>query len=354
MERVPGGTVEKALAREGRFEWRRATRIALEAASGLAAAHDAGILHRDVKPANLLLDQDGRVKVTDFGLARFDVRAASDVDQTRLKSLTQAGQVMGTPLYLPPEMLRGDEIDETGDLYSLGVTFYELLTGKPPFSAPHMVAMFEKIGAGRFVLPGKVVSGIPPAVERICVKLMALSRSDRPRTAEEVVEQLRELAARSDRIAAFDPRRLASARRATHAPPRRSFPAGVLASIILVTLLGGAAVGARVLAPLVAKPEEPPVLPAVAPVVTAASRPVQASVARVTSATLEGGWVVFVTDRPIVQLYVETSEVRLSRPTAGPIRILLPDPSVDSVMLSLVDDQGRLNAERVFRRDKKR
>src|SRR5262249_25129453 len=111
-------------------------RIGIQAARGLAAAHSRGLIHRDVKPGNILLeDQGGRVKITDFGLAR----AADDV------SLTRSGVISGTPLYMSPEQARGEAVDHRSDLFSLGSVLYKLCTGHPAFAAGNSVAVLRRV-----------------------------------------------------------------------------------------------------------------------------------------------------------------------------------------------------------------
>ncbi len=125
MEVVSGGSAEDHINNSGAYSVSEATRIAIESCRGLAAAHKAGLVHRDVKPANLLLDEDGTVKISDFGLAKRM--------QSQSLQLTQAGQVLGTPYYMSPEQWESGDVDERSDIYSLGATYYGLLTGKCPF-----------------------------------------------------------------------------------------------------------------------------------------------------------------------------------------------------------------------------
>ena len=125
MEIVSGGSAADHLEKKGAYSVAEATRITIEAARGLAAAHRAGLTHRDIKPANLLLTQDGTVKVSDFGLAK---RA-----QKRALQMTRAGHIVGTPYYMSPEQCEARDVDHRSDIYSLGATYYNLLTGKCPF-----------------------------------------------------------------------------------------------------------------------------------------------------------------------------------------------------------------------------
>ena len=125
MEVVSGGSTEDHMEKSGAYSVSEATRIAIESCRGLAAAHKAGLVHRDIKPGNLLLAEDGTVKVSDFGLAKRT--------QSQDLQLTQAGQIVGTPYYMSPEQCESRDVDARSDVYSLGATYYGLLTGKSPY-----------------------------------------------------------------------------------------------------------------------------------------------------------------------------------------------------------------------------
>jgi len=144
-------------------------------AEGLAAAHAVGILHRDVKPSNLMLLPGGRIKICDFGVAHLQ-----DVTTT----LTSTGQPIGTPAYMAPEQWAGREVDERADLYSLGCVLYELLTGQRPFRA------------------GKPPPTLPPDLGRLLVRLLAQHTAQRPAAAAAVAEELRAIAGRYQKAAA--------------------------------------------------------------------------------------------------------------------------------------------------------
>ena len=162
MEFVDGQPVDAVLTARRQLPFVEASQIVLDAARGLAAAHEVGILHRDVKPGNLLLTREGRTKVTDFGLAKGATVAGSN-------SLTQIGTTLGTPSYMPPEQAEAiDVLDGRADIYALGVTFYELLTGCLPFPGRSMLEIFQLKQDGRFVPPTQIVPGIPQPVEQVC------------------------------------------------------------------------------------------------------------------------------------------------------------------------------------------
>lgn len=137
-----GGSVRDLLKREGKLSERRAADLVQQTARGLWAAAQAGIVHRDIKPDNLLLTGAGRVRIADFGLVK--AQPGSD-DTTRPKGLTTAGELLGTPPYMSPEQLRGSQkTDHRSDLYSLGCTLFELLTGNTPFQGPTAVNFVEQ------------------------------------------------------------------------------------------------------------------------------------------------------------------------------------------------------------------
>jgi serine/threonine protein kinase len=137
MEYVDGQTVSEIIRNDGPIEPKRAAGIAADVAAALGFAHRKGVVHRDVKPGNVLITKTGEVKVADFGIARA-MTASSE------ENLTQTGSVMGTATYFSPEQAQGKAVDARSDLYSLGVVLYEMASGKPPFSADSPVAIAYK------------------------------------------------------------------------------------------------------------------------------------------------------------------------------------------------------------------
>ena len=136
MEFVKGQTLTELIKKQGTVPPEQAAQLILQAASGLAAAHDAGIFHRDIKPSNLILDEHGLVKIADFGIA-----FKQEVGQ----KLTATGQFLGTPGYLCPEICLGEQTDQRSDIFSLGIVLFELLTGFSPFEADSPMAMMHKV-----------------------------------------------------------------------------------------------------------------------------------------------------------------------------------------------------------------
>jgi hypothetical protein len=185
MEWLEGGSAQDLLNSRGALAWPEATRVVAGACRGLAAAHAAGLLHRDVKPANILLARDGTAKLADFGLAR-------PTDPGALH-LTNAGQVLGTPAFMSPEQGRCDPVDERSDVYSLGATWYALLVGVPPFSADNPVGMLFAQCAGATPDPRARNPAIPEGCAAIVRRALAKEPADRYQSAAELLTALEAL-----------------------------------------------------------------------------------------------------------------------------------------------------------------
>ena len=175
MEYVPGRTLKEVLADNGRFSPPTALEIMTAVLDGLAAAHASGIVHRDVKPENVLVTADGRVKVADFGLARAQSAAGH----------TRAGLLIGTVGYVPPEQVTGGSTGPRGDVYSAGVMLFELLTGRPPFTGdtPLSVA-YQHVNSG-VPAPSALVPGIPAAADQLVLSATSRDPAQRPADAGE-------------------------------------------------------------------------------------------------------------------------------------------------------------------------
>jgi serine/threonine protein kinase len=182
MQFLRGESLQTRLKRDTRLPQREVLRIGREVASGLAAAHKRGLIHRDVKPDNIWLEEEtGRVKILDFGL----VRAATDD-----AGLTQSGVVLGTPRYMAPEQAQGQDVDARCDLFSLGSVLYQIAAGKPPFEGSNLTATLIAVAHTN---PEPIESHrreLHPDLSRLIMRLLSKNRDQRPASAAEVSEAL--------------------------------------------------------------------------------------------------------------------------------------------------------------------
>lgn len=179
MEYVPGETVRELVQRAGRLSPAAARVIELDLLAALQAAHEGGIVHRDVTAKNVLLTEDGRVKVTDFGIARFGS-----------STLTSTGVVMGTSRYLSPEQARGEPTDERSDLYSAGVVLFEMLTGRLPFEGNNDLAIALRHANEPAPAPTALVPDLPPALDALVGRALRKDPAQRFQTAREFAAAL--------------------------------------------------------------------------------------------------------------------------------------------------------------------
>ena len=168
MEFVDGPSLKEKIA-EGPLELDEALRIAAEAARGLQAAHRTGVIHRDIKSANIMLNADGRVVITDFGLAHLEGQPG----------ISQAVTLLGTPSYMSPEQLRGDRADRQSDLWSLGVVLYEMVSGRLPFQAGGLMALALAIYNSEPPSLAALRSGVPAELERMVARMLAKNPEER-------------------------------------------------------------------------------------------------------------------------------------------------------------------------------
>ena len=186
MELARGGSVADLLEEKERIPLGEACRIAADAARGLEAAHAVGLIHRDVKPENLMLSPEGTAKLVDFGLAK-------DVDRASEMAMTGAGQMLGTPFYMSPEQINGDTVDKSTDIYSLGATLYHLLTGEAPFTGDSLTqVLFAHVSAER-PDPCKLDPTLPAACAKIVAKAMSIEPAQRYASMQEFMEELEKL-----------------------------------------------------------------------------------------------------------------------------------------------------------------
>jgi len=182
FEYVDGMNLKELLDQEGPLDPREAIELALQVARGLSFAHENGLVHRDVKPQNVLIDADGRAKVTDFGIAH-----ALDVD-----GMTITGTIMGSSNYIAPEQARGEPVDEQSDIYSLGCVLYELLTGEVPFDGDNFVAVAMRHVNDPVPTVGEVRPDVPPHLDWAIRCAMAKDNDDRFASMSEFAAELEE------------------------------------------------------------------------------------------------------------------------------------------------------------------
>jgi serine/threonine protein kinase len=189
MEFIPGETLQQRLDRTGPLDVPEVLRIGRQIAEGLAAAHAKGLIHRDVKPANVLIERGPHapVKLTDFGLAR----AADDA------SMSQSGLVAGTPLYMSPEQARGERLDHRSDLFSLGSVLYVMSSGRPPFRAANTLAVLKRVSEDTPRPIVEIIPEVPPWLCEIIARLHAKAPDARLQSAHEVAGLLGNSLARS-------------------------------------------------------------------------------------------------------------------------------------------------------------
>lgn len=230
MEYVAGVSLQEMLDTAGPLEIREILRIGLQAAEGLAAAHAQGLIHRDVKPANILLENGvARVKLTDFGLAR----AADDA------SLTQSGIIAGTPLYMAPEQANAEPVDHRADLFSLGSVLYAMCVGRSPFRASNIMAVLKRVCEDTPRPIREINPEVPDWLVQIIAKLHAKAAEDRFQSAAEVAELLAAHLADYQQPAPASPRFAVPRRRLALLTRRR----WALAATLLLLLLAGIGLG---------------------------------------------------------------------------------------------------------------
>jgi len=191
MEFLNGENLQKYCRKGALLPLRKVLYILAEAARALDYAHSQGVIHRDIKPANIMLLKDGKVKVTDFGIAK----AVSD-------SKTKSGIVLGTPNYMSPEQINGQELDGRSDIFSLGVVFFELVTGQLPFHGKTLANLFYQITQGNHLSPRQINPKIPRPCAQMIDKALAKDPDQRFRSAGEFARYLRVMIAKIDQLKA--------------------------------------------------------------------------------------------------------------------------------------------------------
>ena len=180
MDFVEGRDLSKILSDNGKFRITEGCEIVRQICSGLEAAHNEGVVHRDLKPQNIMLDAQGRVFLMDFGLAR----------SMELVGMTRTGALIGTPTYMSPEQARGEKADVRTDIFAFGVIFYELLTGKRPYKDEPMMATLVRRTKELATPPSQVDASIPQSISDIVMKCLQIKTDLRYQTAEEILRDL--------------------------------------------------------------------------------------------------------------------------------------------------------------------
>jgi uncharacterized RDD family membrane protein YckC/tRNA A-37 threonylcarbamoyl transferase component Bud32 len=181
MEKLEGPSLDVLLARGERLPWADALEHTLAAARGLRAALAEGFVHRDVKPSNLMLDPDSRIKILDFGLVK-SMRGDAE--------LTRDGAIIGSPLYMAPEQGRAENVDHRADIYSLGCALYHMLTGRPPFHAPSPVGIITMHVTDAYKPVRQLAPDVPEALEKIVDRMMAKQPQARFKDYDQLIEAL--------------------------------------------------------------------------------------------------------------------------------------------------------------------
>jgi hypothetical protein len=226
MEYVDGEDLASLVRRIGRLSSDKATEIARQACAGLAAAHDKGVIHRDLKPANLMLDSAGKIRITDFGLAGI----AASIQGAEVRA--------GTPAYMAPEQLAGQEVTVKSDIYSLGLILYEILTGKRAFEASSLPELMRLRDESAPSKPSSIVRDLDPLLERVILRCLERDPALRPSSALQVAAALPGGDPLAAALAAGEtpsPQMVAAAGETTGLAPRVAVSA--LAAVLLATVL---------------------------------------------------------------------------------------------------------------------
>lgn len=188
MPYLPGGTLKELITQKGRLPWQQAVGLMIPIAQALGYAHEYHLVHRDVKPSNILLTETGQPMVSDFGIAKI-------LDNEKSIGLTDSNVSIGTPEYMAPEQVMSNQIDQRVDIYALGVVFYEMVTGRRPFEADTPQAVMVKQTRDPLPRPTLYVNGLPPSVEHFIFKIMEKDPDNRFQSMTEVLTALDSLQA---------------------------------------------------------------------------------------------------------------------------------------------------------------
>jgi eukaryotic-like serine/threonine-protein kinase len=223
MEYVEGRDLRGLLQEKGKMTAEEAVPIVIQIASALDAAHTAGVVHRDLKPQNTMVDKDGRVYVMDFGIAR----------SLETPGMTQTGALMGTPEYMSPEQAKGEKVDARSDLFALGIIFYEMLTGTSPFKAETAMATMFKRTKERATPLSQLNIGVPGVISDIVTKCLEMEPEQRYQSARAIVDDLDLWKGGGAPRGTIIP----TTRRIRYAPP---YQKGIAIGAVILVLGGGA------------------------------------------------------------------------------------------------------------------
>jgi len=231
MEYVEGETLKSVIKRMGKLKLGNVLSIALQVTDGLAEAHSLGIVHRDLKPQNIMIDKKGNAKIMDFGIARFVAG----------KGPTVEGMVIGTPEYMSPEQVEGKKADSRSDIYALGVIFYEMVTGKVPFSGESAFSVALKHKSEKPADPRKVNPQLPEGMARAILRCMEKNRNMRYQSAGELLAVLmavEEMLPEKERVAKKIVPRIAAGKAGKSRLQKLLVPALVSSTIVLAGIAG--------------------------------------------------------------------------------------------------------------------
>src|SRR6266436_1458692 len=195
MQYIEGETVAERMVREP-LELSTALAIAEQTAEGLAEAHRHGILHRDIKPHNLMITPRGQLKILDFGLAK-EIRSSDpvDYDAPTATLLSSPGMAVGTMPYMSPEQVQGEPLDACSDIFSLGVTFYEMLAGKHPFKEKSAAVTMSRIILGDPIPTEQFQAQVSPELQALLSKMLSKDKAARHQSAQDLLTDLRQVSA---------------------------------------------------------------------------------------------------------------------------------------------------------------
>jgi tRNA A-37 threonylcarbamoyl transferase component Bud32/dienelactone hydrolase len=200
MERVEGGSLDARL-HATRLAVDEALDLAIQVADGLAAAHESGIVHRDIKPGNILITKNGEAKLADFGLAKLTGTGPADDEAETLTGAlpTAAGAVLGTAAYMSPEQAEGKPVDARSDVFSFGSVLYEMLTGQRPFGGDSSITTRMAIVSKTPAPPRSLRADVPPTLERLVLRCLEKPRDARPASGSELLKELQDVRAQLER-----------------------------------------------------------------------------------------------------------------------------------------------------------